>query len=315
LDELLKFEDVTKFFRDKKGRIVTAVDSINLRIQENQVLALVGESGSGKTTLGRMSIGLIQASKGEILFDGKKLRSYKRRELWRKVQYIHQDPYSSLDPYLTVKEILDRPLRYLTEMNDERRRLETISTFLEGIGLEHIDMNTRVSRLSGGERQRVLVARAFILTPKYVAADEPTTMVDFIHRNEILELLQKVRKDLGSTMLFITHDLSIASFLADYVAIMFQGSIVEYGRRTELLKEPLHPYTQTLFSVTPERLASGDIPSSFRQEIPGISSPGNGGCKYARACPFVFDKCQSRHPPLEQVGNDHWVACYLHIAS
>ena len=310
---IVQFEGVSKYFKDRGGGITTAVDSVDVGVGRDKVLALVGESGSGKTTLGRISVGLIEASKGEVFFDGKRIHDYKRKELWKSAQYIHQDPYSALDPYLSIKDFLDRPLKYLAGMADQKERMDTISSFVEAIGLGHTSVNAKLSRLSGGEKQRVLLARAFILRPKFVAADEPTTMVDFIHRNEILELLKRLRKDIGTSMMLITHDLSIASFLSDYITIMFRGSIVEYGRREEVVGAQLHPYTRTLFSLTPEKLAKGEVEvASLIKQRHGMPLRGpERGCKYASRCPYVFEKCSGRHPLLEHVTGEHWVACYL----
>lgn len=313
MQSIVEFRGVSKYFKDKKGGIVTAVDSVDVAIKRDQVLALVGESGSGKTTLGRISVGLVAASKGDVFFDGRDIRDYRKEELWRKAQYIHQDPYSALDPYLTIRDVLERPLRFLSGMTDRRQRTESVSRIMEAIGLERISTNTKVARLSGGEKQRVLLARSFIMTPTFVAADEPTTMVDFIHRNEILSLLRKLRKELGTSMLLITHDLSVASFLADYVAIMFRGSVVEYGLRSEVLDKPLHPYTQTLLSLTPDKLASGEAQVAAiiqKRKILALSE-GQKGCKYATRCQYAFEKCAGTHPPLEHVSGEHLVACYL----
>jgi len=193
---IVELRGVSKYFKDKKGGILTAVDAVDVNVGRDQVLALVGESGSGKTTLGRMSVGLVDASKGDVLFDGKDIREYKRDDLWRRAQYLHQDPYSALDPYLTIGEILERPLRYLSDMRNRNQRKDSISMMMQAIGLSAMPANTRVARLSGGEKQRVLLARSFIMTPDFVAADEPTTMVDFIHRNEILALLRNLRDKL-----------------------------------------------------------------------------------------------------------------------
>lgn len=310
---IVQFSGVSKFFKDKRGGIVTAIDSVDIAVARDQVLALVGESGSGKTTLGRISVGLIEASKGDVLFDGRDIREYKKKELWRKAQYIHQDPYSALDPYLTIRDELERPLRFLSNMTDRNQREESVSRMMQAIGLAKMSPNTKLSRLSGGEKQRVLVARSFIMTPVFVAADEPTTMVDFIHRNEILGVLQSLRKDLGTSMLLITHDLSVASFLADYVAIMFRGSVVEYGLREEVLRNPLHPYTQTLLSLTPDKLASGEaqVATLIKQKRGPALGGGEKGCKYASRCPYIFGKCTGAHPGLEHVSGEHMVACYL----
>ena len=167
--------------------------------------------------------------------------------------------------------------------------------------------------MSGGEKQRVLLARSFIMTPDFVAADEPTTMVDFIHRNEILALLRNLREKLGTSMLLITHDISVASFLADYVAIMFRGSVVEYGRRSEVLEKPLHPYTQTLLALTPDKLASGQVRVTDLLQKKRTLAPGSRerGCKYESRCPYAFAKCSEAHPSLERVSGEHAVACYL----
>jgi len=312
-DAIVQFKDVTKYFKGKRGDIVTAVDEVDVSVGRDQVFALVGESGSGKTTLGRISVGLVTESKGEVLFEGKKVRDYKRNELWKMAQYIHQDPYSALDPYLNIKDFLDRPLRFLAGVGDKGKRTETISSFMQAIGLENTPTTSKLARLSGGKKQRLLLARAFILSPKFVAADEPTTMVDFIHRNEILELLKKLRKELKSSVMLITHDLSVAAFMSDYVAIMFRGSIVEYGRREEVLKDQLHPYTKALFSLTPEKLANGDVRVAeiVQRKRDGQTAPLSKGCKYAGRCPYVFDRCRLAHPPLERVRGEHWVACYL----
>jgi oligopeptide/dipeptide ABC transporter ATP-binding protein len=310
---IVRFTDVSKYFKGKGGEIVTALDAVNVAVGRDQVLALVGESGSGKTTLGRISVGLLSESKGQVLFEGKRVRDYKKNELWRMAQYIHQDPYSALDPYLNIRDFLDRPLRFLAGIADKKERLETISTFIRAIGMEDTPTTTKLARLSGGEKQRLLLARAFILEPRFVAADEPTTMVDFIHRNEILELLKKLRRDLKTSMMLITHDLSIASFMSDYVAIMFRGSIVEYGRREEVLGDQLHPYTQALFSLTPEKLAKGDVKVAEIVQRKRLDQSGAfaKGCKYAGRCPYVFDRCGLAHPTLEHTGGEHWVACYL----
>ena len=310
---IVQFNAVSKYFKDRGGAIVTALDSVDVSVGRDQVLAVVGESGSGKTTLGRISVGLLAESKGEVLFDGKRVRDYKKNELWKMAQYIHQDPYSALDSYLTIKDFLDRPLRFLAGISDQKERTETVSSFMQAIGLGETSTNTRLARLSGGEKQRVLLARAFILKPKFVAADEPTTMVDFIHRNEILELLRKLRRDQRTSMLLITHDLSVASFLSDYVAILFRGSIVEYGRREEVLRDQLHPYTQALFSLTPEKLASGNVQVTklVRRSRTKQSGPETKGCKYAGRCPYVFEQCSGAHPALRPVQGEHQVACYL----
>lgn len=309
--ELINFSEVYKYFRDPGGNFVTAVDGVDLIIQEDEVIALVGESGSGKTTLGRLSVRLIEPSRGKILFEGRELTGIKREELWKKAQYIHQDPFSSLDPYLTVGEVLDRPLKYLLGVGDPKERADTVSGFLSKIGMEHITPTTRINRLSGGERQRILVSRAFIIKPKFVAADEPTTMVDFIHRNEILRLLLELKRESGSSILFITHDLSLASHVADRVVIMHRGKIVEMGSRLDVVQNPLHPYTQALFSVTPDRLLNQkETPRIVAKPLARYFGPSKQSCKYAPNCPYVFERCRRETPTLIDMGGGHLVSCF-----
>jgi peptide/nickel transport system ATP-binding protein len=186
-----------------------------------------------------------------------------------------------------------------------------VDGFMRKIGLGHISTSSKISRLSGGEKQRVLVSRAFISKPKFVAADEPTTMVDFIHRNEILGLLQGFKNELKTSILFITHDLSLASYLADRVAIMYRGRIVEIGTKPEMMESPLHPYTQALFSVTPDKLVSESRKSSFRAPITtNLMDTWENACGYRNSCPYAFEKCHKATPTLQNVGGDHLVACF-----
>lgn len=309
---LLSLQEVYKYFKDPAGNIVTAVDGVSLEIDSDEIVALVGESGSGKTTLGRLSVGLTEPSRGKILFEGKELSKIDRDRLWRMAQYIHQDPYSALDPYLTVGEVLERPLRYLLGVRDAQERLETIRVFLAKIGMDHITPNTRVNRLSGGERQRILVGRAFIVRPKFVVADEPTTMVDFIHRNDILSLLLDLKRESGSSILFITHDLSLASYIADRIVIMYRGKIVETGKRADVVENPLHPYTRVLFSVTPEKLVAQREKSvvGVKAEIrrPNLTTKS---CRYVSACPYAFERCRKEEPTLRDTGGGHMVSCFM----
>jgi ABC-type oligopeptide transport system ATPase subunit len=251
---LVEFQSVSKYFRDRRNNIVTAVDDVSFTIDKGKILGLVGQSGSGKTTAARISVALTPASKGRVLVDGMdvgKIRN--RKKLWVKAQYIHQDPYSSLDPYMTVREVLERPLRFLLHWKDQQVQ-EPITRMMEVIGLEMSFLQKRVQELSGGERQRIMIARAFITNPVYAVADEPTTMIDSVHRNSLLELLLRLKKEFNTSFLLITHDLSIAADLCDDVAIMQNGKIVEYGRRDSVLKNPREQYTKDLLSATPEKL-------------------------------------------------------------
>jgi peptide/nickel transport system ATP-binding protein len=251
---IVEFQSVSKYYRDRGNNIVTAVDEVSLSIEKGKILGLVGQSGSGKTTIARISVALTPASKGRVLVDGMdvgKIRN--RKELWIKAQYIHQDPYSSLDPYMSVREVLERPLRFL--LNWKREQLqEPVARMMDVIGLNLTFLEKRVQELSGGERQRIMIARAFITNPVYAVADEPTTMIDSIHRNSLLELLLRLKTEFNTSFLLITHDLSIAADLCDDIAIMQSGKIVEYGPKDSVLKNPREQYTKDLLSATPEKL-------------------------------------------------------------
>ncbi len=307
----MEFRNVCQYFNDKNGGIVTAAEDVNLSINYGEAVALVGESGSGKTTLGRLSVGLGRPSKGEILLNGKNLSMFKRQELRGKAQYIHQDPYSSLDPYLSVREVLERPLIYVRDIKDPERREEIMARMLDGMGLESFYLSKSVRELSGGQKQRILLARAFVIEPEYVVADEPTTMVDFVRRNEIITLLSNLRTKMGTSVLLITHDVSVASKLSDRVAVMYKGEIVEYGATSEVLDNPLHPYTLALLSVTPEKLMKqeGPLLAATRKGTVVIPSKFEG-CRYSFVCPYAFDRCRGERPRLIEVSPGHKVACF-----
>ena len=251
---ILEFQSVSKYFRDRNNNIITAVDDVSLTLEKGKILGLVGQSGSGKTTVARISVALTPPSKGRVFVDGIDVKNIRnRKELWTKAQYIHQDPYSSLDPYMSVREVLERPLRFLLHWK-QSQLIEPISRMMDVIGLDMGFLDKRIQELSGGERQRIMIARAFITNPVYAVADEPTTMIDSIHRNSLLELLLRLKKEFNTSFLLITHDLSIAADLCDDVAIMQNGKIIEYGPKDSVLKNPREQYTKDLLSATPEKL-------------------------------------------------------------
>jgi ABC-type glutathione transport system ATPase component len=256
-DNILELRHVSKYFKDRHGSIVTAVDDVTISVGKSEILGLIGESGSGKTTIGRMTVGLTRPSKGEVILDGLDIGKTKDLKLiWRKSQYIHQDPYASLDPYMSVREVLERPLRWLLDAGRDERA-KSVRGMVDVIGLGERYLDKRIQELSGGERQRVLIARAFILNPVHVVADEPTSMIDFVHRNAILQLLLKLRDEFATSFLLITHDLSVAGDVCDNIAIMNKGRVVEYGPKEQVLTDPKEDYTKALLAATPERLVSG----------------------------------------------------------
>ena len=309
----LELEHVYKYFKGKTGGLSTALDNITVKFEQGKVHGIVGESGSGKSTLGRVSIGLVKPSKGNITIDGRNINKMEDKEVFKLAQYIHQDPYSSLDQYLSVGEILDRPLMYLLNMKGKEERMEKVQSMLVSAGLGPEFYSRTIQELSGGEKQRVLVARAFMIEPELVIADEPTTMIDFVHRKEILDLIYNLSKMNQSTIIFISHDISVVEGISSDICVMYSGRIVESGSVSSIIEKPLHPYTQLLLSVSPEKLVNKSVDfgptSSNSIATSKIPVPVKKGCKYSSVCPFVFAKCREVEPELE-LSSGHLVACH-----
>ena len=297
-------------------RLVKAVDDVSFTIERGEILALVGESGCGKSTLALTLLGLEQATDGKIIFDGKDLTSAnatQRKELRREMQMIFQDPYESLNPVMTIGEIVAEPLVvHGIGSNNKQRRKRAISA-LEAAGLkpaaEYVDRYPH--ELSGGQRQRVVIAGALVLEPSVLLADEPVSMLDVSIRAEILNLLSDLRRERGISMLYITHDLSTVAYIADRIAVMYLGRIVEIGPASEVLNNPQHPYTKALRSVVPAPnprqrgqhiILEGETPNPI--DLPEY-------CRFAARCPLVTERCKHIDPQLIPVGENHEAACIL----
>jgi oligopeptide/dipeptide ABC transporter ATP-binding protein len=316
---LVDARGVTKHFRIARGQTVHAVDDLSLTISAKEIVGLVGESGSGKSTFGRTLIGLHPKTAGEVYFDGEKLpQQYEPsdfRRYARQMQMIFQDPYSSLNPRMTVGEIIGEGLRLHSELGSTRIR-EEVGAWLERVGLERRHASRYPHEFSGGQRQRVGIARALIMRPRFVVCDEPISALDVSVQAQVVRLLGELKESLGLTMLFIAHDLSMVRYVSDRMAVMYMGSLVELGSADEVYFEPLHPYTQTLIASNPRPDPKAE---RARTTIPiqgEITSPVNikPGCRFAARCPRVMDVCRTVTPQLRAVegAGERRVACHLY---
>lgn len=302
---------VEKSFTDNtlkaEKRFVKAVDGVSFDIQRGTTTALVGESGCGKSTIGRTMVALEKPTSGSVMIDGCK----EIRELRKKVQYIFQDPYSSLNPRMTVHTVLERPLINFGLHKEDRE--EYIRSLIVKVGLSAEQLDRYPHEFSGGQKQRISIARAIAVEPSFVIADEPTAALDVSIQAQVLNLLNELKKELGLTMLFISHDLSVVKQISDRILVMYLGQLVEEGPTEEVFSNPLHPYTRSLLSAVPKGPYNDD---SERIKLKGsIPSPINppSGCRLNPRCPFATGECSERSPELIPVSGTRRVACPLCI--
>ena len=317
-ENLVEVKNLVKYFPVRGGLLqrvvawVQAVENVSFNVRRGETLGLVGESGCGKTTVGRTLLRLIPATKGEVLFEGRNVFAATPRELKalrRDMQIIFQDPFSSLDPRMPVGESIGEGL-LVHGMTNRKERFEVVIQTLRKVGLEDYHARRYPHEFSGGQRQRIGIARALALRPKFIVCDEPVSALDVSIQAQVLNILNELQNEFDLTYLFIAHNLSVVEHIADRVAVMYLGKMVELASRDELYRNPLHPYTQALMSAIPvpdpnlkrERIIlKGDVPSPLRPPT---------GCRFHPRCPVALEHCSREEPVFREVSPDHFVACW-----
>lgn len=314
-DVLIEAKNLSKHFKVGRKSILKAVDDVTINIYKGETLGLVGESGCGKTTFGRTILKLYEPTNGSINFGGKNIVNLKGNELTgfkKSAQMIFQDPYASLDPRMTIGEIVKEGIEVHFKLNQEQIS-EKVCNLLETVGLGSDYVNRYAHELSGGQRQRIGIARALAVEPKFIVCDEPISALDVSIQAQVVNLLIQLQKDLNLTYLFISHDLSMVRHISDRIGVMYLGSLVELASNNEIYNNPMHPYTKALMSAIP--IADPDYNASeSRIKLQGeIPSPINQppGCKFKKRCQYAFDKCGKEYPKLIETEKDHFVACHI----
>lgn len=312
---LLEVEGLKKYFQVGKGQTLKAVDDISFQIKKGQTLGLVGESGCGKTTVGRTLLRIYEPDAGKILFDGKDISRVSKKEakeLTRRMQMVFQDPYASLNPFFTVGEIVEEGMKIHKMYHSETERMERVYELLEMVGLNKDHANRFPHEFSGGQRQRVGIARALALNPEFIVCDEPISALDVSIQAQVVNMLMKFQEEMDLTYLFIAHDLSMVRHIADQTAVMYLGTMVEYGSTRDVYEHPVHPYTRGLLSAVP--VADPDYEKAHDRipmdgEVPSPINP-KPGCRFCARCRKATAQCHEETPKLRDVGGGHMAACW-----
>jgi len=328
-DVIVKVEKLKKYYPLKVGffkalftkkiPFVRAVDGISFQIKREEVLGLVGESGCGKTTTGKCILKLIEPTAGKIIFDGTDITNLPEKEMRKfrsKMQIIFQDPYESLNPRLSVLDIVAEPLTIQKIEEDPDKVRERVEKVLDAMGLTPPEefLYRFPHELSGGQRQRVAIARAFVVNPEFIVADEPVSMLDASIRSEVIKLMKRLLKEFHCSYLYITHDIALARYMCDRIAVMYLGKIVEKAATEDLIKKPLHPYTEALLAAVPvPDPTARRIEVVIKGEVASPISPPPG-CRFHPRCPYATDKCKKEEPKLTEVSKGRFVACHYPLS-
>lgn len=311
---LLECKNLKKYFDTPRG-LLHAVDDVNIQIEAGTTLGVVGESGCGKSTLGRTILRLLPSTSGQIIFDGEDITHLPDKEMLRlrkEMQIVFQDPFASLDPKMTVSQIIEEPLKIHKMYKDKNARSERVSELMEIVGLDDRYVNTYPHELDGGRRQRIGIARAIALNPKFIICDEPVSALDVSIQAQILNLMMDLKDELGLTYIFITHDLSVVKHISDNILVLYLGKMVEMTTSDRLFENPVHPYTQALLSAipVPDISYKGKEAQVMKGEVTSPIDPPPG-CRFASRCPHATDICFKESPEFKLIEENHYVACHL----
>ncbi len=317
--KLIEVKNLKKYFQVSGKRTLKAVDDVSFFIREGETLGLVGESGCGKTTCGRTCIGLYKKTDGTVLYNGKDVHNLDKSEIKsfkKDVQMIFQDPYASLNPRMTVADIICEGIDIHGLAKSKEERTELVYKYLSLVGLNKEHASRFVHEFSGGQRQRIGIARVLAVEPKFIVLDEPVSALDVSIQAQIVNLLIKLQKEMKLTYLFVAHDLSMVKHISDRVAVMYLGSMVEITTSDKLYSSPMHPYTKALLAAIPipdpkiERQREQDT-EGLKGDVPSPIDPPPG-CRFAGRCENAMDICRQETPKLIDRGSDHFVACHLY---
>lgn len=312
---LIEIKNLKKYFDTPNG-LLHAVDDVNLTIKKGETLGVVGESGCGKSTLGRLIIRLLEATEGEVLYSRENILNYEKEKMLKmrkKMQIIFQDPYGSLNPRMTVSEIIAEPIKVCNKIRNRNVIDNKVRKLMGTVGLAERFINTYPHELDGGRRQRIGIARALALEPEFIVCDEPVSALDVSIQAQILNLMMDLQEEHGLAYMFITHDLSVVKHISNEIAVMYLGQCIEKASTEELFNFPLHPYTKALLAAIP--IADLDNRNKPRTIIKGeVTSPINPkpGCRFAARCPSVRSECIGKNIELKEIKPGHLISCTLY---